>query len=241
MSQAVVIKSNKYGIQLILDGEIPFEELIESVKTKFIESAKFFKNAALAISFEGRSLSALEQKAVIDVITSNTDINILCIVDEDRARQELYKKSIEAANSSPEVSSGRDVSSDIVEKSVKQSSFYEGTLRSGQILECDTGVVILGDVNPGARIISQGNIVILGALKGTAFAGSAGDRGCFIAALEMDPIQIQIGDILAKSPDKDKKEKAKRPGRKHQEAADRPMMAISKNGNIYIEPIRKNG
>ena len=43
---------------------------------------------------------------------------------------------------------------------------------------------------------------MLGALKGNAYAGAAGDSNCFIVALEMDPIQIQIGDILAKSPDK---------------------------------------
>ncbi len=43
--------------------------------------------------------------------------------------------------------------------------------------------------------------MVLGALKGNAYAGAAGDSNCFIVALEMDPIQIQIGDILAKSPD----------------------------------------
>ena len=70
------------------------------------------------------------------------------------------------------------------------------------MLESVSSVVIVGDVNPGAKIISQGNIIVLGALKGNAYAGAAGDSNCFIVALEMDPIQIQIGDILAKSPDK---------------------------------------
>ena len=44
--------------------------------------------------------------------------------------------------------------------------------------------------------------MILGALKGNAQAGCMGDRNCFIFALDMQPIQIQIGDLIAKSPDK---------------------------------------
>lgn len=54
--------------------------------------------------------------------------------------------------------------------------FYKGTLRSGQVLKCDTSIVIIGDVNPGAKIIAKGNIVILGSLKGNAYAGAAGMR-----------------------------------------------------------------
>lgn len=45
--------------------------------------------------------------------------------------------------------------------------FYRGTLRSGQVISSESSVTIIGDVNPGAKIISQGNIVILGALKVT--------------------------------------------------------------------------
>ena len=60
---------------------------------------------------------------------------------------------------------------------------------------------------PGAKVVSKGNIVVLGSLKGNAQAGIYGDTGCFILALEMDPIQIQIGNLLAKSPDKEKKKR----------------------------------
>ena len=51
MSQSVTIKSNKYGINLILDADMPFADLIKAVVEKFKASANFFKNAKLAISF----------------------------------------------------------------------------------------------------------------------------------------------------------------------------------------------
>ena len=53
-------------------------------------------------------------------------------------------------------------------------TFYKGNLRSGQVLESYSNITLIGDVNPGAKIISHGSIVILGSLKGNACAGAAG-------------------------------------------------------------------
>ena len=66
MSQSVMIKSNKYGINLVLDPNIPFVELLKDVIEKFKASEKFFKNAELAISFEGRKLSEEEENRIIE-------------------------------------------------------------------------------------------------------------------------------------------------------------------------------
>ncbi len=224
MSQAVVIKSNKYGINLILDKNMPFQELLVAIKEKFLESEKFFKDAKMAISFEGRALTQEEEYQIIETITENTSISIICIVDNDESHADMVKQQIDAYYDSV---AGRE------------GEFYRGTLRSGQVLESVSSVVIVGDVNPGAKIISQGNIVVLGALKGNAYAGAAGDSNCFIVALEMDPIQIQIGDILAKSPD-NKKMKPRRLRRKEKNPVSaEAQIAVAKGGNIYIEPITR--
>ena len=94
MSQAVVIKSNKYGIHLVLSNEISFKALLDAIVEKFKESEKFFKGAKLAISFEGRKLTHDEEMAIIDAVTSNTSIEILCIVDHDPDREAYVKQQI---------------------------------------------------------------------------------------------------------------------------------------------------
>ena len=43
-SQPVVMKSSKNGINLVLDSKLPFDELLEEIKKKFIDSEKFFKD-----------------------------------------------------------------------------------------------------------------------------------------------------------------------------------------------------
>ena len=221
MSQPVIIKSNRYGINLILDKTTPFRELLGHIKEKFLESDKFFKNARMAISFEGRRLTQEEEFRIVDTITSNTSVNIICILDNDALREELVRQKVERFEE---------------EQAGRTGEFYRGTLRSGQVLDCESSIIILGDVNPGAKIISKGSIVVLGALKGTAYAGANGNEQSFVAALEMDPLQIKIGEIIARSADKSPA--PKRRLRKEKVTVE-PQVAIVKDGNIYIEPITK--
>ena len=153
MSQSVMIKSNKYGINLVLDPNIPFVELLKDVIEKFKASEKFFKNAELAISFEGRKLSEEEENRIIEAITENTTIQILCIVQNGSEQEAVMKQQIEYYQA---------VQQQFMNANTGSGDFYRGTLRSGQVIESESSVTIIGDVNPGAKIISQGNIVILG-------------------------------------------------------------------------------
>src|SRR5699024_9070869 len=105
MSQEVVIKSNKYGINLILDRDLPFEELLDAIIAKFLESEKFFRNAEVAISFEGRELNQEEEYRIVEAITQQTSIKIICIVDNDEAHAQFVKEQIYAYQ---EAVTGRD-------------------------------------------------------------------------------------------------------------------------------------
>ena len=178
----------------------------------------------MALSVEGRRLSESEQLEVVQTIQENTSLEILCIMEQDTLTEAYMKEVLEDRKKELSASDGK---------------FYKGTLRSGQVLESVSSVVIVGDVNPGAKIISQGNIIVLGALKGNAYAGAAGDSNCFIVALEMDPIQIQIGDILAKSPDKKMKPMRRLRRKEKNPVIPEAQIAVAKGGNIYIEPITR--
>lgn len=118
----------------------------------------------------------------------------------------------------------------------KHGQFYRGILRSGQKIEVDGSFVILGDVNPGAQIIAGGNVVILGSLKGTVYAGYPTDRNAIVAALNMEPMQIQIGDFIARSADADPR-RGKKTARRKKQSDLEPRMAFVDDGNICIEKI----
>lgn len=181
---SVIIKSNKYGLIVILDDKIPFTELLLDVADKFKEASNFFKNAKMAISFSGRELSQKEEKELVSTIVNHSHIHILCVIDEKKESEEYYHQAVEHS----------------MEEIKKQDGqFYRGTLRAGQVLETETSVIIIGDVNPGANVISKGNIVVLGSCRGNVYAGASGNAECFVAALVMRPIQVRIADKTARS------------------------------------------
>lgn len=181
---AVIIKSNPYGLILNLDPDLPFDELRMAVGDKFRESASFFKKAKLALTFRGRILTKEQEALLVDEIVTSSGIHVICLVDENRENAEYYKNAVTRT---------------LDRKQSEEGQFYRGTLRSGQVLETETSVVIIGDVNPGAQVISKGNIVILGCCMGNIYAGATGDRNCFAAALTMKPMQIRIADKMARS------------------------------------------
>ena len=117
--------------------------------------------------------------------------------------------------------------------------FYRGTLRSGQSVQSDSSVVILGDVNPGATVSANGNVVVLGALKGYAYAGTEGNDEAVIVALEMKPMQIRIGNQIARNSDEEAKGGFLKKKKKKIENTE-PQMAFVENGHIYVEPISKS-
>lgn len=61
------------------------------------------------------------------------------------------------------------------------SKIVRGNVRSGQRLYAPAGdLIIIGAVGEGAEVIADGNIHILGTLRGRAFAGASGDVNAHI-------------------------------------------------------------
>ncbi|MFQ6539976.1 MULTISPECIES: septum site-determining protein MinC [Aphanothece] len=80
-------------------------------------------------------------------------------------------------------------------------TLHRGTLRSGDHLQSEGSVLLLGDVNPGARITATGHVLVWGRLRGTAHAGSQGDRSARIVALQLRPLQLRIATAVARGPE----------------------------------------
>ena len=104
------------------------------------------------------------------------------------------------------------------------TKFFNTTIRSGQVVEYEGNIVILGDVNPGALIKAWGNIIILGKLRGVAHAGANGNENAYVAAYVLQPTQLRIGDIIARKPDGEFI------------TSDMPEVARVYSGEVIIEP-----
>lgn len=80
-------------------------------------------------------------------------------------------------------------------------SIHRGTLRAGDHLQVEGSLLVLGDVNPGARISAGGDVRVWGRLRGVAHAGCRGDRRARIVAMQLRPLQLRIADAVARGPE----------------------------------------
>lgn len=218
MKNAVIIKSFPNGLSIFLDSEIPFSQLLEEIAVKFSESANFFKDASMVLSFEGRVLSDQEERELVDTISANSRLNIVCIMGKDEETDRNFVKALQKLSFHQEVMENA-------------GQFYKGTLKDGQILETENSIIVLGDVYPGACIISSKDIVVLGGLYGQAYAGGNGEDGHFVVALEMSPEKLKIGDFKYKISEKQSKWSIK--------PKIQPKIAFVNDARVMIEPITK--
>ena len=216
MKDAVVIKSYPNGINLILNKDSSLEEILSELTIKFSESRTFFGNAKAALSMEGKELTDAEQLKIVDTIKKNSDLHILCIVGRDDATGQNFMKALERMDRHlpQDNSNGR---------------FYKGSLKDKQMIECEESIVILGDVYPGSSVISSGDIIVLGGLYGEAYAGLGEENKHFVAALEMAPEKLKIGDFkyTVKSAKWGIKPKIQ------------PQVAYVKKDKVILEPLTK--
>lgn len=221
MGNAVMIKGTTYGFSVFLDEASDFSEICSELREKFTASAKFFGSAQMAISFEGKVLSVPEQRELLNIISECSDVHIVCVIEHNSETEEMHRRSLEDRLMALDNTTGQ---------------FYKGNLRSGQSLEVDSSVIIIGDVNQGASVTAGGNIIVLGSLLGTVFAGANGNPDSFVLAFDLDPVQIRIADTIARAPDK---EQGKMLWKREKEKSKEPKIAYRSGENIFIEPVSR--
>ncbi len=218
MKNSVILKSFPNGILVILDETISFQELLADIAAKFREADGFFKDASVAISIEGRELTEEQEREILDAITQNSRLKILCLMGKDEEKNLKFLGVQNKLNFQNDENSGQ---------------FYRGTLKDGASIETEHSIIILGDVCEGSCVYSNKDIVVLGTLTGDVYAGAGGNSNHFVVALNMLPGVLQIGDYVYNS----QPQKTPRWGFKKPQTV--PKIAYTHNGEVQIESITK--
>ena len=170
-----------------------------SWKTCLKNKLKIMKSNNIEIDCKNLDLSCTDISEAISIATqSNCKVVSLCSTSSKTivSSQSLgYKSQFIIENLSNETLK-------INEKnlSFSKTNFHQGTVRSGEYLESPGDLLILGDVNPGAKVSAEGNIIIWGRLLGIAHAGKNGNSKATISALQLRPVQLRIAKKIARGP-----------------------------------------
>ena len=194
--RCVILKGRHDGISIWLDSKADFDYIKDMLRTTVAGSRNFFDGASTAVSFKGRILSAVQEKALLDIIKAETDLDIAPIIYEDEAQPTKTSGGLIPAAPNWMLPSQSD------------TYYYQGSIRSGQTIRQNGSVVVIGHVNPGAEIKATGNIIVLGSLKGIAWAGAPvegqkglGNSGFFVSALDFQPSQVRIAHYITYVPE----------------------------------------
>lgn len=218
MRSSVIIKSTKYGILILLDENASFEELVKDICTKFAESRKFWGNAKMIITLEGRDLTPEETACIVDAIELNSDVKIILIEDRNVIRDIRMKDKID-----------KYFHDDIY----VNAKIIKGSIKRNSKITSDSSIVILGDVKKGAKVEAAGNIIVIGTLEGEAYAGYPEDKTMFVVAQEFLSDVVTIGGITSK-PEMHKKWYERTSNRESE-----PLGVVVWNNNeLLIEPIK---
>lgn len=79
--------------------------------------------------------------------------------------------------------------------------YINQTLRSGQTVNYEGNILIIGDAHPGSEIVADGDITVWGILGGIAHAGSKGNITSKVRALKLNAIQLRIAGLYARRND----------------------------------------
>ena len=176
----VVLKSNKYGLSLQLDATIPFEELVREICKKFAQSADFFGECQMILETMGRELSTEEGLVIIQAIELNSKIKVILLNENNELKDTRMLDQVD-----------RFFTDEIFEN----AKIIRGSIYKDDIVTSDSSVIVLGDVKSKATIQAKGNIIVMGSLLGTAYAGYPDNTGCYIVAGQLNSHNIHIGTV----------------------------------------------
>ena len=177
MNAEILFTKKENTLTITIDKNANYKEIRDKMREILDASTETFVGVEGPIVVDGRRLLDEEEKEIVAMIAEKTDIE----VKVERPKQMGLASINNIFN---------------LDTTITNTKVFSNTIRSGQRIDFEGSIVVLGDVNGGAEVVAEGNIIILGNLRGFAHAGAKGNRSAFIAANSITPTQLRIADII---------------------------------------------
>lgn len=221
-SERINIKGTSDGLIITL-GAGAWSGLLDELEQRLSEKASFFKGGRVGLAVGPRQLTRSELEQV-GAVLNHHNVTLWAVESEASGTQEAaVELGLEIGLGLPVRGTAPPAAAPLGQG---EAILVQRTLRSGQVINHQGHVVVIGDVNPGAEIRAGGSVVVWGRLRGTVHAGLGEGQGenAVVCALQLSPPQLRIGDHIARSPADDSDHEIV------------PEMASVQDGQIVAEP-----
>ncbi|OGO06642.1 MAG: septum site-determining protein MinC [Chloroflexi bacterium RBG_13_56_8] len=229
MTNNISIKGTREGLTITL-GQGELDPILEELGQRLQTQGAFFRQGQVALQVDNREMAEKEIGHVRELLVAHEMLlrtvittNIITQRSADALGLRLAEppRPKETAAPHPQIETTTPRSSD-----QQRGVLVHHMVRSGQVIRHTGHIIVIGDVNTGAEIIAGGDVVIWGRLRGIVHAGSSGNREAVVCALDLSPLQLRIGDLIAR-PDEDDDDQSRTPW---------PEIAHVQNDAIVVEP-----
>ena len=241
-TQSINIRGRTDGISIEL-GKGEWSQIMRALTERLDEAADFFRGGRVSLDVGGRPMLEEELLQVRSLLAQHGMVLGNVRSTSERTCQSALTLGMATVLESPS-GGADDVLAQPAESNFSSVSHYvyRGNLRSGQVLQLTDSIFLLGDVNPGAQVVSAGDIFIWGRLRGIAHAGVTGDEQSVVAALDLDPTQLRIANHIAIAPEPQPEHTGRWLWK--QRVHKRPEVARVAEGGVVVEPwdmLRRGG
>lgn len=206
MSEPISIKGTREGLTVTM-GAGDLSPIMDDLRDRLQTQGAFFRGGQIALHLRHRGLSEAALRQLGELFHEYDMVLRTVVSDDHMTRNAAAGMGLRVVE--PSETEAREIPRPITQRvrqtrrAVPSLDGSKGVLlrhvvRSGQIIRHTGHIVVVGDVNPGAELIAGGDIIIWGRLFGIAHAGSMGDHSAVICALQMSPLQLRIGNYIAR-------------------------------------------
>jgi len=204
-SDTLTVKGRRDSLLIIVAPEASLGQVLADLMARLDGTPDFFRGARVALDLGPRPLAAEDLEQVLMVLRRH-EVTLLALLTTDAATRQLAQERGLATTLLTPAEGGRQVSrttrpAEPTLGAEERCLVLKRTLRSGQVLQYQGHVIVVGDVNPGAEVMATGDVFVWGRLRGIVHAGAAGDRRAIVCALELAPAQLRIADLVARTPE----------------------------------------
>lgn len=174
----VSIKGTRNGLVIVYDPTREFEEIKNTLLSKMESARGFFKGAKFSFLGEHQEIPSHQK----------TELENIC------KQYGLVPNTEEPALSGNKMSQAQDRAASVSTPAAdgETALLVRRSLRSGQRVVHKGHVVFMGDIHPGAEVVSGGSVLVMGSCRGVVHAGAWGDESARIIARRLAPTVLSI-------------------------------------------------
>jgi len=181
MTNSVSFKGTREGLLITL-GDGAWHELLNELGMQLDRPSaqSFFQGARVLLDTGSRTIEVVQLEELIALLAQHN--MTLASVMGARETQEAFEQVQATLPPPPESLSRVNDQGHLGEESeaalpAGSALLIRRTVRSGQVVRNAGTIVIIGDVNPGAEVIAEGDIIVWGKLRGYATGKFSSSRG----------------------------------------------------------------